>query len=313
MEKFIKEMLDQGIIIPSHSPFSSPALLVRKKDGTWRFCVDYRALNAATVKDKFTIPTIDELLDELGGATVFTKLDLRAGYHQIRVHSRDTYKTTFRTHDGHFKFLVMPFGLTNAPSTFQATMNQLFSKFLRRFVIVFFNDILIYSSSLDDHLQHLELVLTCLQNNCFYVKLSKCLFCQESIEYLGHIVSSKGVHADPSKLAAMEKWPVPGSFKQLRGFLGLTDYYRRFIAHYATIAAPLTDMLHRDSFCWSEQATTTFLALKQAMMAAPVLILPDFSKEFIIETDASSVGIGAVLMQDGRPLAFFSKKLGPKL
>lgn len=159
----------------------------------------------------------------------------------------------------------------------------------------------------------MELVLTCLQHNCFYVKLSKCLFCQESIEYLGHIVSSKGVHADPDKLAAMEKWPIPVSVKQLRGLLGLIGYYRHFIANYATIAAPLTYLLRRDSFCWSEEATTAFIDLKHAMMAAPVLSLPDFSKDFIIETDASNVGIGAVLMQDSYPLAFFSKKLGPKL
>lgn len=170
-----------------------------------------------------------------------------------------------------------------------------------------------YSSSIKDHLNHLDLVLQCLLTNSFFVKLSKCLFCQESIDYLGHIVSSKGVHADPTKLDAMMKWPPPSNVKQLRGFLGLTGYYRRFIANYATIAAPLTDLLRHDSFSWTTAATAAFSALKQAMMAAPVLRLPDFSKEFVIETDASNFGIGAVLMQDGHPIAFFSKKLGPKL
>ena len=187
--------------------------------------MDYRALNATTIKDKFPIPTIDELLDELGGALIFSKLDLRARYHQIRLHSHDTNKTTFRTHDGHFEFLVMLFSLTNAPLTFQATMNRLFSAFLCKFVIVFFDDILVYSSSFADHIGHLVSVLDKLSSHNFYVKLSKCLIFQGQIEYLGHIVTATGVHADPRKLEAMVHWSVPCTLKQLHVFLGLTGYY----------------------------------------------------------------------------------------
>lgn len=254
-----------------------------------------------TIKDKFPIPTINELLDELSGAAIFTKLDLRAGYHQIRVHTRDTYKTAFRTHEGHYEFLVMPFGLTNALSTFQATMNQIFIAFLRKFVIVFFDDILIYSATLTDHASHLEQVLSCLFSHQFFVKLSKSYFCQASIKYLGHLVSSTGVKADPQKIEAMLRWPLPTSLKQLRGFLGFTGYYRRFIQGYATLAAPLTNLLCKDASSWTSSATEAFGALKRAMVQAPVLRLPDFDLKFIIETDASNVGIGAVLMQVGHP------------
>ncbi|XP_022680786.1 uncharacterized protein LOC111256682 [Setaria italica] len=311
IERQCEDMLGQGIIRASTSPFSSLVLLVCKHDGSWHFCMDYRELNALTVKDKFPISVVDELLDKLRGAKFFTKINLRNGYHQVRMHLDDIVKTVFRTHHGHFEFLVMPFGLTNASATFQALMNTVLKLFLCRFVLVFFDDILIYSSSWTEHLQHVEMVLQQLQEHNLFAKQSKCFFGETLVAYLGHIISAAGVSMDSAKVAAVEAWPRPCSLRALRGFLGLTDYYRKFIAGYGAVVGPLTMLLKGKAFRWSGATEDAFIALKQALTPAPVLHLPDFSKLFVVDCDASGAGFGAILHQGEGPVAFFSQAVAP--
>lgn len=259
----MQELLDKGIVERSSSPFASPVSLVGKKDGTWRLCVDYKELNKQTVKDKFPIPVVEELIDELASATIFSEIDLRPGYHRIRMHEEEVHKTAFKTHYDHFELLVMSFGLTNAPATFKSLMNHIFKIFLRKFVLVFFDDILIYSQSLEQHLEHLATVFTVMRRHTLYAKQSKCSFGISQVEYLGHVISAEGVKTDSSKIKAIEEWPIPATAKQLRSFLGLSGYYRKFIRSYAMISRPLTDLLRAGEFQWNDQAQEAFINSKK--------------------------------------------------
>ncbi len=315
VKKQLKDLLERGFIQPSSSPYGSPILFVRKKDGTLRFCVDYRALNKLTVKNRYALPRVEELFDRLAGAKVFSKIDLESGYWQVRIAEGDVPKTAFRTRYGHYEFKVMPFGLTNAPAAFQGAMNDLFRRYLDDFVVVFLDDILIYSKDPEKHLEHLRIVLEVLAKHQFYAKLSKCSFGQTSIEFLGHIVDTQGIRVDPKKTEAVSKWPLPTSVTHVRAFLGMAGYYRRFIQGFSTIAAPLTDLTKLGTdvkMAWSDACTAAFEQIKSLLTQAPVLLFPDLSKPFVVYTDASRVALGAVLLQDQgqglQPVAYFSKK-----
>lgn len=323
IERQVKELLRQGVITHSSSPFASHVLLVKKIDKAmgqdpsipplWRLVIDYRHLNALTVKGKYPLPVIDELLDELSGATWFSKLDLRAGYHQIRLAPGEEPKTAFQTHSGHYEFKVMAFGLSGAPATFQHAMNASLEPVLRKFALVFFDDILIYSPDFESHVQHVRTVLEILKRDQWQAKMSKCEFAQRRIAYLGHVISADGVSTDQSKIEAIRTWSVPTTLKELRGFLSLSGYYRKFIKRYAIISQPLTALLKKGTlFVWTEAAEIAFQTLKTALMTAPVLALPDYTVQFVVETDACDSGIGAVLSQKGHPLAFVSRALGPR-
>lgn len=310
LRRQVEELVAKGHVKESLSPCAVPALLIPKKDGSWRMCVDSRAINKITVRYRFPIPRLDDLLDQIGKATIFTKLDLKSGYHQIRIRPRDEWKTAFKTREGLFEWLVMPFGLSNAPSTFMRVMNQVLRPFLGKFVVVYFDDILIFSSSVETHQDHLRHVLLIMRQETFFVARQKCELGVDRVLFLGYVISSNGLSMDMSKVEAVKSWPVPKTVTDVRSFHGLASFYRRFVPHFSTIMAPLTDCMKDDKFLWSTEAHDAFDLIKHKLTSAPILILPDFELPFELHCDASKLGIGAVLSQQSRPVAYFSEKLG---
>lgn len=317
LKKQLEELTEQGFIRPSVSPYGAPILFVRKKDGTLRMCVDYRALNKITIKNKYPLPRIDELLDRLHGAKYFSKLDLMSGYHQVRIADQDVHKTAFRTRYGHFEFLVLPFGLTNAPATFMRLMNDIFRSALDETVIVYLDDILIFSKSLEEHKKHVRHVLNILREQNLYAKASKCALFKTSIDFLGHIIDANGIRPDPKKIEAITTWPQPKTITELRSFLGLANFYRRFVRGFSKITASLNDLLKKQASLetWGTLHHQAFATIKRALTSAPTLATYNPAAPTEIQCDASGEAIGAVLSQDHgagfQPVAYESRKLTP--
>ncbi|KAD5961707.1 hypothetical protein E3N88_13180 [Mikania micrantha] len=306
----LQELLDKGFIRPSFSPWGAPILFVKKKDGSFRMCIDYRELNKLTIKNRYPLPRIDDLFDQLQGATYFSKIDLISGYHQLRVHDDDVPKTAFRTRYGHYEFLVMPFGLTNAPAVFMDLMNRVCRPYLDKFVIVFIDDILIYSRNQQEHAQHLKLILELLAREKLYAKFSKCEFWLREVQFLGHVVNQNGIQVDPSKIQTVKQWETPRTPTEIRQLLGLAGYYRRFIKNFSKIALPLTTLTQKNQpFIWDSQQEEAFQLLKHKLCNAPILTLPEGTDNFTVYCDASLQGLGCVLMQNDKVIAYASRQL----
>ncbi|GKE17432.1 putative reverse transcriptase domain-containing protein [Tanacetum coccineum] len=275
----LKELSDKGFIRPSSSPWGPPVLSVKKKDRSFWMCIDYRELNKLAVKNHYPLPRIDDLFDQLQGSSVYSKIDLRSGYHQLRVREEDILKTSFRTRYGHYEFQVMPFGLTNTPAVFMDLINRGCKPYLEKFVIVFIDDILIYSKSKQEHEEHFKLILELLKNEQLYAKFSKCEFWIPKVQFLGHVIDSHGIHVDPTKIESIKDWASSKTATEIRQFLGLVSYYQRFIERFSKIANAL------------------------------ILALPKGNKDFIVYCDASIKGLGAVLMQREKVISYASRQL----
>jgi ribonuclease HI len=310
LKAHIKELMGKGFIRASSSPWGALVILVGKKDGTQRMCVDYRSLNDVTIKNKYPLPRIEDLFDEMRGAQVFSKIDLRSGYHQMKIRPSDTSKTAFTTRYGLYEYTVMSFGLTNARAYFMYLMNKIFMEYLDKFVMVFIDDILIYSRNEEDHEEHLRFVLQKLREHELYAKFSKCEFWLKEVAFLGHIITNGSIAVDPREVSDVLKWEPPRMVSEIRSFLGLASYYRRFIEEFSKIVKPLTTLLEKDrEFKWTGACQASFEELKKRLTTTPVLVMPDLQKCFDIYCDASRQGLGCVLMQEGHVIAYASQQL----
>ena len=303
----LQKLLDKGFIRPSTSPWGAPVLFAKKNDKNLRLCIDYRQLNRVTVKNRYPLPRIDDFFDQLRGARVYSKIDIRTGYHQLRVRETDIPKTAFRTRYRHFEFTVMPFGLTNAPVAFIDLMHMVFQPYLDKFVVVFVDDILIYSHSEWEHEYHLRIVLQLLRDHQLYAKFSKCEFWLIEVRFLGHVVSASGVSVDLEKVEVVMSWERPKSVFEIRSFLGLAGYYGRFIEDFSRLAAPMTRLTRKEvKFDWDDRCEEAFQELKRRLTSASILIVPDRGHWYTVYCDASRAGLGCVLMQSGRVVAYGS-------
>ena len=310
MEAQVKTLLAKGWIRPSSSPYGSPVIFVKKKDGGMRMCVDYRAVNKMTIKNSYPLPRIDDLIDKLSGACLFSCLDLQQAYHQIRLNDADIAKTAFTTPQGLYEYMVLPFGLSNAPSTFQSVINAILGPELHHCCLVYMDDIVVFSKNAEEHLTHLGMVLSKLQGAKLYAKLSKCRFALSSVKYCGHVVDKNGIMPDPDKVKVVVDWPTPADVHELRSFVGLAQYFRKFIVAAPMLMHPLTALFKKGAeWKWSLECDNAFRQVKRALTTVPCLKLPDPDEPFTMITDASGIGIGAILMQAGRPVAFEGRKL----
>jgi hypothetical protein len=275
-------------------------------------CGDYRNLNNVTIKNKYPLPRIQDLFDQVRGARVFSKIDLWSGYHQIKIKKEDVPKTAFVSRYRHHEYLVVPFGLTNAPVIFMNLMNKIFMPYLDKFVIVFIDDMLIYSKEKEEHAKHLRIALQILREHQLYAKFSKCEFWLDQVEFLGHVISKEGIAVNPSKVASDLEWEAPKNVKQIRGFLGMAGYYRRFIEGFSKIAGPMTKLLRKNTpFVWLEECEASFQTLKEKLTTTPVLAVPETGKDYTVYCDASKNRLGCVLMQDRKVIAYGSRQLRP--